>query len=540
MNFSGPISMPRDSSKLGAGSSVQKPNVLLLYPKTGQDYGSTVAPPHALITIAAPVLKSGYSVEIIDQRTQLVNKDVLRNLISSDLFCVGISTMTGLQVRYALGIARMVRELTDGNVPIVWGGCHPSVMPDQTLANENVDIVVVGEGDDSFLEIIKALENKESLENIQGIIYKNGSEVGGIPYRPLMNVEDLLPTPWELIDVENYIHRDIYLRGRDRVLDLGQTSRGCPFDCGFCSSASIRGRKWRAMTVEKSLEMIIGGVDKFNLDGFWLRDDEFYIKRKRAHAIFEGIIESEFDVKFYTSGTRADVLLKARDEEYEVMKRAGIHSMKIGAESGSQRILDLMQKGLTVEQTIEANLRCKQYGMAPIFSLMIGYPTETFEEMDMTIDMAFRLRKDNPMAQTETMSQFTALPGTPDFELAKRNGIKVPEKLEDWCDWFQDSYDFEGARSPWYSKKERIYLGNISYMSQLSSAFENLMGTGRNKFLAAILQKGARVIGKIYRSWLRNKKYKFRPELKIVQYLRRKIFELPTEPSLKIWSKYRA
>ena len=117
------------------------------------------------------------------------------------------------------------------------------------------------------------------------------------PKRVLLDVETLLPVPWELINVENYIHRDFYIKGTNRSLDIGQTSRGCPFQCGFCSSATLRQRKWRDMSVEKSLDRILEPIKRFNLDGIWIRDDEFYIDRNRTHKICEGIIKSGFKNK---------------------------------------------------------------------------------------------------------------------------------------------------------------------------------------------------------------------------------------------------
>jgi len=515
-----------------------KPNVLLCYPKTGMDFGSTIAPPHSLLTIAAPILETGYSVAILDQRDKPITRDVLNNLISSDLICVGISTMTGTQIRNALGIINIVRELTDGSVPLVWGGPHPSVAPIETIEDENVDIVVIGEGEVPFLNLVKTLDAKTSLHDVPGIMFQDGSEIIKNDEPPLMDVEELLPVPWELINVERYVHRDMYLRDKTRVLDLGQTSRGCPFNCGFCSSASIRQRKWRDMSVDKALDMIERDVHRFNLDGIWLRDDEFYIKRKRAHAIFEGVVERDLNIGFYTSGTRADVLNKAKPDELKLMRRAGAHTLKIGAESGSQRILDLMQKGTTVEQTIEANLKCKEYGFNPAYALMIGYPTETFEEMDQTIDLAFRLRKDYSKAQTETIAQYTAMPGTPDFHMAIMHGLKPPKNLREWADWLFDDYDFEGRRSPWFTKRERIYMGNISYSSILSNAFENVSGTKGNWLTRPIRKAGASLVGRFYRWKLKNKIYRFAPELGLVRYLRQIMFYGKGANPFTTWAKY--
>lgn len=503
---------------------MQKPHVILIYPKTGLDFGSTVAPPHAVLAVAAPLDKAGYRVTILDQRTQVINESTLAPLISDELIFVGLSSMTGTQIRHALKISGMVRNLTDGKVPIVWGGTHPTILPEQTVSHPNVDIVVVGEGELTTMELVKALENKQPLFGIAGLCYKDGLAPVLNPTRPLMDVEELLPVPWHLIPVEKYIHRDMYVKNSTRTLDIGQTSRGCPFRCGFCSSASIRGRKWRAMSAEKSLDMIVGSVRKFNLDGLWLRDDEFYINRDRAHTIFEGMIRENLNLSFYTSGTRVDVFLQASDEELLAMKRAGAYTLKFGAESGSQRILDLMQKGITPEMTLKVNQKCKQLGIIPSFGLVIGYPTETFEDIDKTIDLAYRIKRENPDAQLETMAQFTPLPGTPSWKLAEEHGLVSPSSLEGWCNWLFDDYDFAGEKLPWYNSSERHWIGNISYMSILANALPNVVDSMRNKTLRSVFALLAKPASSYFRFRLSNKLYRGAPEMAIVRYLRRKIF----------------
>ena len=242
-------------------------DIVLIYPKTGMDFGATVAPPHALLSIAAPLHKKGYRIKIIDQRVNSLWEQELGSVLKNKPICVGISAMTGSQIYFALKAAKIVRSKTNARVPIVWGGPHPSILPEQTLEDEHVDIVCVGEGDIAFSEIVEALERKRHLSQVLGIAYKDGKQKLHTRERPLLDVETLLPVPWELINVEEYIHPDFYLKKAQRSLDIGQTSRGCPFLCGFCSSANIRKRRWRAMSVDRSLQAIIEPIRRFNLDG---------------------------------------------------------------------------------------------------------------------------------------------------------------------------------------------------------------------------------------------------------------------------------
>tara|TARA_Y100000310_G_scaffold79271_1_gene75942 strand:+ start:614 stop:2083 length:1470 start_codon:yes stop_codon:yes gene_type:complete len=479
-------------------------DIVLVYPKTGMDIGSTIAPPHNLLCVAAPLDKAGYKVKIIDQRT---DKDwdfqLFAELDDKPIF-IGIPAMTGTQIKYAMKIAQIARYA--GDTPIVWGGSHPTLLPEQVLDSGLADYVCLGETDETIVKIANDISKGKAKKIISN---------------PLPDMEKLLSTPWHLIDVEQYIHADVYLKG-GRNLDVGQTSRGCPFNCGFCSSASIRQRKWRAMSAEKSIDMIKEAVKKFSLTGIWLRDDEFYIDANRAARICEGIIP--LNIKYYTSGTRVDVFNKVAEEQVELYERSGANTLKFGAESGCNRILRLMGKGITKEETLKANLKAKRHNITPAFALMLGFPTETFKEIEETIDMARQIREDNPQAQFETMATYTALPGTPMWNMALKYGLKPPKKLEEWADWNFDEYDLEGKRIPWFNKKDRQAIGNLCYLSMLSNALPNVIDSLANPVTSKLLRL-AYILPQKYFQWrFFGKHYKHAWELDIVRELRHRMF----------------
>jgi anaerobic magnesium-protoporphyrin IX monomethyl ester cyclase len=504
----------------------QTADIVFLYPKTGLDVGGhTVAPPHSILAVAAPVREAGYSVKIIDMRRDDNWRETVRQNIGSNTLCVGISTMTGTQLYFALLMAQESRELTKGKIPLVWGGPHPTILPEQTASHPLVDVVVYGEGEITFLELVRAIEHKQPWSAIKGLAYKEGREVIVTPPRPLLEMETLLPVPWELINVEDYICEDNYfLKNSPRTLDIGQTSRGCPHRCGFCCSSSILEKKWRAMSVKKSLERIMEPVRRFGLTGVWIRDDEFYVNNNRAFSICERVISEKEHIQWYATGSRVDDFNRFSDDQIKLIKLSGGRITKFGAESGSNRILDLIHKGFHVEDTLKANLRCKKHGIIPAYSLVVGFPTETFDEINQTIDFGFRLKKENPEAQLETFPTYTPFPCTPMWELALAHGLQPPDRLEGWVNWIMDEYDLEGKRVPWYTRRERKWIGNINYLSILGNAAKNVGSGIQHSGLRALFLGVLTPLQKYYSFRLRHKYYKRVPELALARYLRKKIF----------------
>ncbi len=492
-------------------------DVVLIYPKTGVDFGSAVAPPFSVISVAAPLRNRGLNVKIIDQRVDQNWAAYLREALKDKPICCGISTMTGRQISFGIEAAKVIREETGGSVPIVWGGVHPTLVPEQTARSQYVDLVCLREGEETFADLVATLQNGNSLSGIKGIAYLDDGKYIFTEERPFINIEELLPIPWDLINVESYINSDMYLRQSSRVLDIGQTSRGCPYSCAYCYNPVVHHSKWRAMSAEKVVDMIVENVKRFSLDGIWLRDDEFFLDLMRVSEICEGIIANNLNISWYTSGVSITDILRATKEQLKLIKRSGAHVMRIGAESGSNRILRFMNKRQNVGQILEINRICKEFGFKPVYSLMFGFPTETFDEIDETIDLFFKLKKDNPDASLAPLSQFTAFPGTPLYDMAIGMGLKPPQRFEDWAEWLSTEIDFNGERMPWLKKKERRWIGNVTYLGNLSFAGADIVSSvSKNSPLEKLFTLIVKTFSKYFAWRLRIKSYRFVPEIKLI------------------------
>jgi radical SAM superfamily enzyme YgiQ (UPF0313 family) len=497
-------------------------NILIVYPKTGFDVEGAIAPPFALLTVAAPLLKEGYQVKIIDQRINHSWEKELKNELEKKPLYVATTSMSGTQIKFALQVSKMVREHSK-EIPVIWGGTHPTILPEQTLENPNIDIVVEGEGEITLLELTDALANHKSIEEIKGIHFKraDGTQVN-TGERPLMNIEELLPTPWELIDVEKYVYKDFYMRKVRRTLDIGQTSRGCPYNCGYCCSANIR-KYWRAMSPQKSIKIIVDAVKRFKLDSVWIRDDNFFASLDRAKEICDGLIKAGLEIKWYTSGTRADAINRMTHEQITTFKKAGAEVFKIGAESGNNRILKLINKRCTVEEVYLANMKSKKYDIIPAMSFIGGFPTETYDELMQTINCMIKVRKDNPNAIVESMCVYTPYPKTGLWPLAVECGLIPPKKLEEWSDW--SFHDFNDKRNPWLTPTERRRLGNINYISTLSSVVDDLTNSIKNPVKRFFVKFLVKPISFYYKWRFNHKLFNWLPELTLIRWARYKMFD---------------
>jgi radical SAM superfamily enzyme YgiQ (UPF0313 family) len=406
--------------------------------------------PLALLSISSFLHQENYDIKIFDhQPTEALLQWV------KDSTCLAITSMTGFQIGGGLALARMVRERYP-EIPIVWGGWHPTLLPEQTVEHDLVDIVVRGQGERTFTELVHALESKTELSNVLGITYKQNGRIISTPDRPFEDINNFPPFPFSLIDMDHYIAPS---RLGKRTINY-ITSQGCPHHCGFCPEARVHKRAWKALSAERVIADISRLVTEFAVDSVIISDSEFFIDENRVRAICEGI--SGFHIKLGRVNGRADRLSKYKTDSWELLKKAGLSSLLVGAESGVQACLDAMNKDATTKDTQSLAMLVKKYGVRAQYSFFIGTPMTGKEltvqqELNETLDFIDSLALANPDSEF-LIAAYTPFFGTDLFDVAKQKGFNEPRSLEAWS-----TFGLNRKTTPWISQADVQLFEQLSY-----------------------------------------------------------------------------
>lgn len=478
---------------------MSKKDVILVFTKEGI-YNSVMGAmvPLPLLLVSGPLVEKGYNVRIIDQRIDEDWEATLKKELKNDPLCVGVSTMTGLQITNCLEISKVVRQASP-NTKIVWGGVHPTTFPEQTLKHPLVDIVVSGNGEFSFLEVVQALEKNESLKNVNGVSYiTDGGLIKHNNARPAVDLNVLPETPWHLVNIKNYLQRSFH---QDDVLNV-ETSRGCPFPCTFCYCTTFHNRGWKALTPERTVELFKDLNSKYGIKSFQPVDDNFFVDVKRAKSVMTGILDEGLDIKMGFQGVRVDSIARMSHADLALLEKAGTMLLQFGVESGSDRVLTLIKKGLTRKVAIDTNKKLAYHKqLLPFYNFMCGFPTETKEDLFQSTSLAWNIIKNNDNALVSPFHIYKPYPGTEMYDLALQAGFKQPETLEQWA-----SMDWTGETA-------------FEFPEDLSKTFKAVsivsIGVDR-KIEAQSSSKYLRALAKIYRPYARfrfkTNMYGFMPE----------------------------
>ncbi len=396
--------------------------------------------PLGILAISTPLLRAGYEIKLIDSTiTPNFQQRVIEEL--ADALCLAISLVTGPMIRETVAIAREAKRVYP-NKPVVLGGWHPSLLPDQTLEAEFIDMIVIGQGEDAFLDIVRHIEAGELPKGIAGVGYKDNGRVVFNPRRELRPLADMPPKAYQIADF------DAYERLCGRRWAMYTSSLACPYNCGYCTNDGVYGRKWNALEPEQVSEELCDLAARYRLQLIWVVDDNFLVDRNRALGIAEGICSrgTRFEWSIQAS---TNLVTRLSVEEWKLMRRAGLSQVAQGADSGSPKVLHLMNKDFQKLDTIyEAADRLSQANVRPSFNMIFGYPGEGRAERRESIQLIMNVCRKYPGAEFWT-NIFTPYPGSPVMNKAFELGIQVPKKLEEWSDFFP-----KYTVLPWLKGKE--------------------------------------------------------------------------------------
>ncbi|HLC65829.1 MAG TPA: radical SAM protein [Candidatus Nanoarchaeia archaeon] len=396
--------------------------VLLIYPCYDQErqFGkfkelARNCMPLGLATIGAVLRNEGHEVSAIDTSVSYkTEKELAAEVKFRNPEVIGISVITQL-IDAAHDKVRICREACP-NAKIIVGGPHLTHYPLDAFKHfPGIDYAVYGEGEYTMKELVGAIEKKNDIKTVKGVIYQENGEVKQTPMRPEIQDLDELPFPQrDLFEVVKY--RPSMTRFKQLPSTSLYTSRGCPYRCAFCNQTFSK--KIRIQSAKRTYEEMLECYSKWGIRDFEFFDDSMGNHKKKLYELCDLLKQSK--VKFtWSCQIRTN---QVSDEIIKMMKDAGCWNIRFGIESGVQRILDYITKDQTNEQTEMAVRLCDKYGIIAYGGFIIGLPTETKEETQETIDFAKKIPLDHA-----NFAIFEPRPGTRLFELAKEEGFQVDD-----------------------------------------------------------------------------------------------------------------
>jgi len=431
---------------------VSKSRIVLFHPRTlhEQNYRYYHIP-YSLLAVALGLDLGRFEIILIDDNiNQKVDYRSKLLALESDLLCVGISSMIGAQIGGGIEFAKAVRSLCR-NIPIVWGGALPTMLPEETAAHWCVDVAVRGQGEITFRELVERLEVGTSFEDIKGISYREKD--GGIVHSPPRPFVDLNVFPpyteaYPLINLENYIWPDEHVANRTISY---HSSQGCPFNCGFCCEVSLWHRWWSGLSASRILDDVQYLVKRFDVNGIKFYDSEFFIDHKRACSFAQGLLDRGLKIRWAAS-VHPRNLYRMSDEQLDLLRRSGVARLLVGAESGVQHELNLIGKNIDKDIIFEVARRCARHRIVVCFTFVTGFPSMPSTHVDATLAFAEELSQFEPMHE-QKLHFFAPYPGTPLYQLALDYGFKPPMSLKEWS-----QYDYYNILTPWIDRKYALIL----------------------------------------------------------------------------------
>jgi len=385
-------------------------------------------PPLGLTYIAAVLREAGHVVNIIDTNFVKTWKQLETELRRVEPDAIGLSCMKAT-INDALNIAKLVKD--NLKCPVILGGPHPTIMPESVLCNENVDYVVYGEGETTILELVQNLEGHKDVKGVFGVWYKENGAIKRTAPRPYIENLDRIPFP-----ARDLLSKEYFKYGRANMI----ASRGCPFNCSFCQPTlrKIFGPRIRFRSPRNVVDEMEHLKKSMKIKHVKFEDDTFTVNRRWVLELCNEMKERSLTMR-WDCNSRVNTVNK---NLLPAMKEAGCMRISFGVESGSQKILNNLNKGITIQDILGAFKMCKEVGIRTHAYLMIGSPGETKHTIQETVELIHKIDPDYMY-----ISITTPLPMTKLYEDLTKSGMITVKNWDDFDYYTKCSFKLENLTS---------------------------------------------------------------------------------------------
>ncbi len=419
--------------------------------------------PYGVLYLASFLRNKKIKVGVYDRNTDfsLDIKKCIDHFKACRPKVVGISVLTGPVINDALKISKAIKAISPDTY-IVWGGLYPTLFPKYVLEESSIDFIIQGEGEFALYELLQNLFSHKNYKDVGNLGFKDAGKIILNPIRQeLLDLNDNPLAAWDLIDIRYYIANRFFA---SRVLTLS-TSRGCPFKCAFCFNQGLPHQRWRSLNAGNMYKQIEYLKNNYHINGIQFYEDSFDTDKQRVKEFCRFMIDGRMKVNW----SHFSNIIYSNEELLKIERLANCKYIEYGVESGSDRILKMIDKRQDVKEIEEAFAVCKKVGLRSAALFMIGYPTETRRELQETVDLVERLP-----AHILICTIYRPYPGTPLYEYCVKNRkFKVPESLSQQAEFYrfshmnEDVYNMSDVPTSYLLKLQKSFYAKFAIKEAL-------------------------------------------------------------------------
>ena len=411
--------------------------ILLFFPRVNTD--NTRFMPFSVLHLERMIRDKGYTIVIVDEQTN-ENYEQLIEKYKETVFLAAITSTTGYQLKGAIEFSEKLKKIAP-QAYTLWCGWHTSILPELTLKENYVDFVISGQSENSFKELVTALINNMPFNNISGLGYKENQQLFLNPQGDFKDINDFPEIDLNLINPNDYIFTNSFSK---RCLTYF-ASHGCPYKCEFCSFATVFQGKWYHKRISQIIKDISYLKEKAQLDGISFWDDNFFTSKSYALELAHSLIDNNMNIKWECC-THAGLFNKLFEEsDIALFYKSGLKQVFIGAESGDEDILNLIDKHINVEDNYLFAKHLKPFNISPVFLIMVAFPVNPDKDLKASLNMIRKAKLINNKLKIR-LHIFMPVPKTKMYSIALEKGMVIPDKLKDYI------YLLYNFKLPWIKK----------------------------------------------------------------------------------------